>query len=362
VDRELAGRVALVTGCGNPRGIGMACAMVLGREGAQLSITSTTDRIEQRGAELRSEGHDVETTIADLIDRGEVAAVVEQTLNRFGSIDIVVNNAGMVNVGLSDFEFLDFLDMQPATWDLEIAMNLATAFNVTHAAVPTMVRSGWGRIVMVSSVTGPVVTNPGSTGYGAAKAGMEGMMRGLAFELGPFGVTANAVAPAPHVRATRRRGRRGEYAHPPSRSATGRRRGGGVPFQRPSGLRDRPIHRRRRRQRHTGDEEVGPRRAFRAEAVACIASASPRTVIGSCSPSAATVNGICSRCIGRLVSPPRDPHPAAMSTPLVIPRRSHATLSVRAGTDQDTRSAGSETTPFGSREEMSEQPEDHPQR
>jgi len=195
VDKELAGRVALVTGCGNPQGIGMACAMVLGREGAQLSITSTTDRIEQRGTELRSEGYDVQTMLANLIDRGEVAAVVEQTLNRFGSIDIVVNNAGMVNVGLSDFEFLDFLEMDPATWDLEIAMNLATAFNVTHAAVPTMVRSGWGRIVMVSSVTGPVVTNPGSTGYGAAKAGMEGMMRGLAFELGPFGVTANAVAP-----------------------------------------------------------------------------------------------------------------------------------------------------------------------
>jgi len=115
----------------------MACATVLGREGARLSITSTTDRIERRGAELRSEGYDVETTVANLIDRGEVAAVVDHTLDRFGSIDVVVNNAGMVNVGLSDFEFLDFLEMDPETWDLEIAMNLATAFNVTHAVVPT---------------------------------------------------------------------------------------------------------------------------------------------------------------------------------------------------------------------------------
>jgi 3-oxoacyl-[acyl-carrier protein] reductase len=195
VDKELAGRVALVTGCGNPLGIGMACAKVLAREGARLSITSTTDRIQQRGDELRSEGHEVETSVADLTDRTRVASIVAQTLDRYEAIDIVVNNAGMVNVGLTDFQFLDFVEMDPATWDLEIAMNLATAFNVTHAVVPSMVQAGWGRIVMVSSVTGPVVTNPGSTGYGAAKAGMEGMMRGLAFELGRFGVTANAVAP-----------------------------------------------------------------------------------------------------------------------------------------------------------------------
>jgi 3-oxoacyl-[acyl-carrier protein] reductase len=195
MDREVDGRVALVTGCGNPLGIGMACAKVLSREGAKLSITSTTERIHERGEELRSLGHDVETTVADLVDRGEVGELVGATLRRYGRIDILVNNAGMMNVRLPDFRFLEFLEMDPATWELEISMNLATAFNVTYAVVPSMVRHGWGRIVMVSSVTGPLVTNPGSTGYGAAKAGMEGMMRGLAFELGRFGVTANAVAP-----------------------------------------------------------------------------------------------------------------------------------------------------------------------
>ena len=121
--------------------------------------------------------------------------MVDAVLERLGRIDILVNNAGMLNVGIPGFEFLDFLDIDEATWDLEIAMNLGTAFNVTHAVVPGMVERGWGRIVMVSSVTGPFVTNPGSTGYGAAKAGMEGLMRGLALELGPHGVTANAVAP-----------------------------------------------------------------------------------------------------------------------------------------------------------------------
>jgi 3-oxoacyl-[acyl-carrier protein] reductase len=99
----------------------------------------------------------------------------------------------MLNVGIPGFDFLDFLDTDAVTWDLEIAMNLGTAFNVTHAVAPGMVERGWGRIVMVSSVTGPFATNPGSTGYGAAKAGM--LMRGLALELGPHGITANAVAP-----------------------------------------------------------------------------------------------------------------------------------------------------------------------
>jgi 3-oxoacyl-[acyl-carrier protein] reductase len=101
----------------------------------------------------------------------------------------------MVNVTLEDFRFETFVVIEPETWDLEIKMNLATAFNVTHRVVPHMIDRGWGRIVMISSVTGPLTTNPGSTGYGAAKAGMEGLMRGLALELGPHGVTANAVAP-----------------------------------------------------------------------------------------------------------------------------------------------------------------------
>ena len=88
-----------------------------------------------------------------------------------------------------------FVENDAAIWDLEIAMNLDTAFNVTHRVVPGMVERRYGRIVMVSSVTGPLVTAPGSSGYGAGKAGMDGLMRGLALELGPHGITANSVAP-----------------------------------------------------------------------------------------------------------------------------------------------------------------------
>src|SRR3954452_8384777 len=195
MEKEVDGRVALVTGAGSPTGIGFACARALGREGAKLAITSTTDRIQERAEELRALGYEVHAEPADLTDRSQATALVDHVADRYGALDVVINNAGMVNVGLAEFEFDTFLEIDPETWDLEISMNLVTAFYVTHRAVPHMVRGNWGRIVMVSSVTGPLVTNPGSTGYGAAKAGMEGLMRGLALELGPSGITENAVAP-----------------------------------------------------------------------------------------------------------------------------------------------------------------------
>jgi 3-oxoacyl-[acyl-carrier protein] reductase len=192
---EVAGRVALITGAGSANGIGAACARALGREGAAVAVTSTSDRIHERRDELAADGYEAASFVADLTDRAQASAMVDAAIERFGRIDILVNNAGMLNVGIPGFAFLDFLHTDAATWDLEIAMNLGTAFNVTHRVAPGMVDRGWGRIVMVSSVTGPLATNPGSTGYGAAKAGMEGLMRGLALELGSHGVTANAVAP-----------------------------------------------------------------------------------------------------------------------------------------------------------------------
>ncbi len=195
MQREADGRVALVTGAGSPTGIGFAAAAVLAREGAALAIASTSDRIHDRAEELHRLGSDAGGFVADLTDRSQAHGMVDQVLERFGRLDILVNNAGMVNVGLDDFTFRTFAELDDATWDLEIAMNLTTAFNVTRRAVPGMVEHGWGRIVMVSSVTGPLVTNPGSTGYGAAKGGMDGLMRGLALELGPHGITVNSVAP-----------------------------------------------------------------------------------------------------------------------------------------------------------------------
>jgi 3-oxoacyl-[acyl-carrier protein] reductase len=187
--------VALVTGAGSPTGIGFATAKILGREGATLAIASTTDRIHERSAELHAAGVEARGFVADLIDRDEVRRTVDAIVGLFGRIDILVNNAGMVRVGMGGWEDRAFIELDDAAWDLDLAMNLGTAYNVTKAVLPSMVERGWGRIVMVSSVTGPVVTTLGSAGYAAAKAGMDGLMRGLAIEVARHGVTVNSVLP-----------------------------------------------------------------------------------------------------------------------------------------------------------------------
>ena len=187
--------MALVTGAGSPSGIGFACARVLAREGAAVAVASTTDRIEARAAELHEADAEAAGFVADLTDRGQARAMVESVLELFGRVDIVVNNAGMVNVGMAGEVTDEFTEMSDAGWDLDVALNLHTAFNVTRPLVPGMIERGWGRIVMVSSVTGPVAAIAGAVGYAAAKAGMDGLMRGLALELGPKGVTVNSVAP-----------------------------------------------------------------------------------------------------------------------------------------------------------------------
>ena len=195
MDGEARDHVALVTGAGSPDGIGFATARVLGREGARLAIASTTDRIHDRAGELAAEGVTAAGFPGDLTDRGQVRAMVDAVTQAFGRIDILVNNAGMVHVGLDEEPGAPFLEIPDATWDLEIALSLQTAFNVTRAVVPGMVARGWGRVVMVSSVTGPITAIEGSAGYGAAKGGMDGLMRGVAIEVAAAGVTVNSVAP-----------------------------------------------------------------------------------------------------------------------------------------------------------------------
>jgi 3-oxoacyl-[acyl-carrier protein] reductase len=192
----MSDRVALVTGAGSATGIGFATARALGREGAPLNIASTTDRIAEREEELRAEGMTVVGFVADLTDFEQARAMVEAVLEIHGRIDVLVNNAGMVQAGVEESSLSPrFADMSEAVWDRAIALNLKTAFNVTRNVIPAMIERRSGRIVMVSSATGPYTAIPESVGYGAAKAGMDGMMRGIALEAGPFGVTCNSVAP-----------------------------------------------------------------------------------------------------------------------------------------------------------------------
>ena len=180
--QSLEGKVALVTGGGSPTGIGFATAQVLGREAAMLGIASTTDRIWDREAELRSLGYTASGFVADLTSFGQAKSLVESVLELYGRIDVLVNNAGMVQLGV-DSPSKRFVDLSEDEWNRDVALNLTTTFNVTRCVVPGMVGRGYGRIVSVSSTTGPLVAIPGSVGYGAAKAAVDGLTRGLALEV-----------------------------------------------------------------------------------------------------------------------------------------------------------------------------------
>jgi 3-oxoacyl-[acyl-carrier protein] reductase len=190
------GKVALVTGAGSAQGIGFSTARLLAQQGAKIAITSTTRRIEERARELAAEGADVFASPADLRDYAGSQALVEEVLARFSRIDILVNNAGMTQIGSpTETTSLPLAELPEKDWDYSIAINLKTAFNITKAVLPFMLKASYGRIVNVSSVTGPVVSNPRETAYSAAKAGMVGLTRSLAIEVARKGITVNAVAP-----------------------------------------------------------------------------------------------------------------------------------------------------------------------
>jgi 3-oxoacyl-[acyl-carrier protein] reductase len=183
-------RKALITGAGAPGGIGMATARALAAAGHTVAITATTGRIHARAAELIAEGHDVSAHIADLTDPAQVDAL----FTAVGPVNVLVNNAGMGSV-LSPAEQVAFLDLTPDQWRRAMDASLTTAVLVTRAFLPGMVAQGWGRVVMMASVTGPYVSNPGESAYSAAKAGMVGLTHALALEVAARGVTVNAIAP-----------------------------------------------------------------------------------------------------------------------------------------------------------------------
>ncbi|TDI94735.1 MAG: SDR family oxidoreductase [Caldithrix sp.] len=186
-------RVALITGAGSADGIGFATARLLGAAGAKVAITSTTERIFERQNEL---GRSVRTFAkpADLTDAIAVTSLIEDITSNLGPIDIVINNAGMVQVG-KDEPSAQLHETSDASWHYGIDINLTSAFLVTRGVLLGMMDRNYGRIVHMSSVTGPIVGISGSAVYSAAKAGMLGMARSLAIEAGPHNITVNCIGP-----------------------------------------------------------------------------------------------------------------------------------------------------------------------
>ncbi|NEN05405.1 SDR family oxidoreductase [Diaminobutyricibacter tongyongensis] len=191
---DLEGRLALISGAGSATGIGFAAARALGELGARVAITSTTERIHERVAELQHAGIDAVGFIATLDSEDGVDRLAAELEAASLEPTIVVNNAGMVNVSQAQMLSGDVTG-DVADWRRSLEMNLTSAFLLTRMVVPGMRAARWGRIVNVSSVSGPVMASRADVAYAAAKAGMVGLTRALAVDEAAFGITANAVAP-----------------------------------------------------------------------------------------------------------------------------------------------------------------------
>ncbi len=183
----LEGKVAVVTGAA--RGIGKAIAIAYAKAGASVAFTDLV--IDENGkateAELAAFGVQAKGYASNAANFDDTHAVVEQIHKDFGKIDILVNNAGITKDGL-------MMRMSEEQWDAVIAVNLKSAFNFIHAITPIMARQKSGSIINMSSVVG-VSGNAGQCNYSASKAGMIGLAKSIAKEMGPRGIRANAIAP-----------------------------------------------------------------------------------------------------------------------------------------------------------------------
>ena len=183
----LEGKVALVTGAG--RGIGKAIALRYAEAGADVAFTDLVinEAVEATVKELEAMGVKAKAYASNAANFDETHEVVKQVVADFGRIDVLVNNAGITKDGL-------MMRMSEAQWDAVLNVNLKSAFNFIHAVVPVMAKQRSGSIINMSSVVG-VSGNAGQCNYSASKAGMIGLAKSIAKEMGPRGIRANCIAP-----------------------------------------------------------------------------------------------------------------------------------------------------------------------
>jgi len=182
---DLRGKAAIVTGAS--RGIGRAIALRLAAAGASVVAGARSDHAQPVARQIESAGGTAVAVALDVTRTASIAGLAETALDRFGRVDVLVNNAGIVRDRL-------LLRMKPDEWDAVIATNLTAAFACCRAVLRPMLKQRSGRIVNIGSVVGRT-GNPGQANYAASKAGLEGFTRSLALEVASRGITANVVAP-----------------------------------------------------------------------------------------------------------------------------------------------------------------------
>jgi 3-oxoacyl-[acyl-carrier protein] reductase len=182
----MTNRTAFITGAS--RGIGRACALALSDAGARVALAARNiGQLESLAGEIRAKGREAFVVPLDLANADSIKEATSKTAKEFGAITILVNNAGVTKDNLA-------LRMKKDDWDAVIATNLTGAFLTIQQVLQGMMKERWGRIVNISSLVGKM-GNPGQANYVASKAGLIGLTKSIAQEMGSRNITVNAVAP-----------------------------------------------------------------------------------------------------------------------------------------------------------------------
>lgn len=182
---KLSGKAALITGAS--KGIGEGIARTFVKHGAAVALCARGREVEELAAQLRAEGSKAIAVRMDVSDMDSVRAGYDQAVQELGQVDILVSNAGICRLG-------DFLTQSDADRDAHLDINVKGAWNTCKAVLPGMIERKWGRIVIMSSVTGDMVADPGEAAYAMSKAALVGLTKALAREFAPH-VNVNAICP-----------------------------------------------------------------------------------------------------------------------------------------------------------------------
>ncbi len=183
---RLERKVAIITGAA--RGNGEGAARVMAKEGAIVILTDILDKVYETAKSIKDQGCRAVAFKMDVTKKDEVNQVIQEVLKQFRKIDILVNNAGIVRL-------VNLIDMKEEDRDKIFDVNIKGAFNCAKAVLPDMLKRKYGRIINVSSVTGPLVVDSGTSAYATTKAALYGFTKALAIEVASHGITVNAILP-----------------------------------------------------------------------------------------------------------------------------------------------------------------------